>query len=202
MNTFKNIFYSLTKSKLKSIDNIFNNYNNEKLGEIINIYLTINGFRKTCLTVFNLSKININNFESKFNVKIYKFESKKKKIKGFLVTTLKTNNIKKISEDYEKYVYNTVKYDNKHFSIVQEKMGKILDFINPTSPTNNNETNGLYFNIYYNNKFITNGIYEQAINKNLTPKNFQKINKKMLSMNNLLKNISKNINLILEIKLN
>jgi hypothetical protein len=134
--------------------------------------------------------------------KIHKFESKKKKIKGFLVTTLKTNNIKKISEDYEKYVYNTVKYDNKHFSIVQEKMGKILDFINPTSPTNNNETNGLYFNIYYNNKFITNGIYEQAINKNLTPKNLQKINKKMLLMNNLLKNISKNINLILEIKLN
>jgi hypothetical protein len=202
MNTFKNIFYSLTKSKLKSIDNIFNNYNNEKLGEIINIYLTINGFRKTCLTVFNLSKININNFESKFNVKIYKFESKKKKIKGFLVTTLKTNNIKKISEDYEKYVYNTVKYDNKQFSIVQEKMGKILDFINPISPTNNNETNGLFFNIYYNNKFITNGIYEQAINKNLTPKNLQKINKKMLLMNNLLKNISKNINLILEIKLN
>jgi len=202
MNTFKNIFYSLTKSKLKSIDNIFNNYNNEKLGEIINIYLTINGFRKTCLTVFNLSKIDINNFESKFNVKIYKFESKKKKIKGFLVTTLKTNNIKKISEDYEKYVYDTLKYGNKQFLIVQENMGKILDFINPTSPTNNNETNGLFFNIYYNNKFITNGIYEQSINKNLTSKNLQKINKKMLLMNNLLKNISKNINLILEIKLN
>jgi len=198
MYNFIKIFYSLTKSNLKTIDNIFNNYNREKLGEIINIYLTINGFRKTCLTIFNLSKIDINNFESKFNVKIYKIESKKKKIKAFLVTTLKTNNIKNISEDYEKYVYDTT-LTTKQSLIVHEKMGKILDYINPLSA--GSTIGGINFNIYYNNKFITNSIYQQSIIKNLTPKNLQKINKKMLLMDNLLKNISKNINLTLEVEL-
>ena len=94
MNNFKKIFNFLTNRKLKNIDKIFEKYNNEKLSTIINIYLTINGFRKTCLTDFNFSNIDIKKFENTFNIKIYKIESKKKKIKIFLITTLKTDNIK------------------------------------------------------------------------------------------------------------
>jgi hypothetical protein len=78
-------------------------------------------------------------------------------------------------------------------------MGKALDYIHPNITTNGNS--GLIFKIYYNNKFITNEIYIQAINNNLNNKNLQKINKKILLMNNLLKKISNNINLTVEIEL-
>ena len=198
MNNFIKIFNFLTNRKLKNIDKIFEKYNNEKLGEILNIYLTINGFRKTCLTDFNFSNIDIKKFENTFNIKIYKIESKKKKIKIFLITTLKTDNIKKLSEDYEKHIYNKDNYCDKECIIVHEKMGKELDYIN-LSVKNNNY--GLVFKIYYNNKIITNNIYIQSINNNLNNKNLQKINKKMLLMNNLLKKISNNINLTVEFEL-
>ena len=77
-------------------------------------------------------------------------------------------------------------------------MGKALDYINPSVKNNNY---GLVFKIYYNNKIITNNIYIQSINNNLNNKNLQKINKKMLLMNNLLKKISNNINLTVEFEL-
>ena len=199
MNNFKKIFNFLTNTKLKNIDEIFEKYNNKRLGKILNIYLTINGFRKTCLTDFNFSNIDIKKFENTFNIKIYKIESKKKKLKIFLITTLKTDNIKKLSEDYEKYIYNKNNDCDKECIILHEKMGKALDYIHPNITTNGNS--GLSFKIYYNNKFITNEIYIQTINNNLNNKNLQKINKKILLMNNLLKKISNNINLTVEIEL-
>jgi len=199
MNNFKKIFNFLTNTKLKNIDEIFEKYNNKRLGKILNIYLTINGFRKTCLTDFNFSNIDIKKFENTFNIKIYKIESKKKKLKIFLITTLNTDNIKKLSEDYEKYIYNKNNDCDKECIIVHEKMGKALNYIHPNITTNCNF--GLSFKIYYNNKFITNEIYIQTINNNLNNKNLQKINKKILLMNNLLKKISNNINLTVEIEL-
>jgi len=199
MNNFKKIFNFLTNTKLKNIDEIFEKYNNKKLGTILNIYLTINGFRKTCLTDFNFSNIDIKNFENTFNIKIYKIESKKKKLKIFLITTLKTDNIKKLSEDYQKYIYDNDNDCDKKCIIIHEKMGKALDYIHPNITTNSNS--GLIFKIYYNNKFITNSIYMQSIINNLSNKNLQKINKKILLMNNLLKKISNNINLTVKIEL-
>ena len=199
MNNFKKIFNFLTNTKLKNIDEIFEKYNNKKLGNILNIYLTINGFRKTCLIDFNFSNIDIKKFENTFNIKIYKIESKKKKLKIFLITTLKTDNIKKLSEDYEKHIYNKNNDCDKECIILHEKMGKALDYIHPNITTNGNS--GIVFKIYYNNKFITNEIYIQSINNNLNNKNLQKINKKILLMNNLLKKISNNINLTVEIEL-
>lgn len=199
MNNFIKIFNFLTNTKLKNIDEIFEKYNNKKLGEILNIYLTINGFRKTCLTDFNFSNIDIKNFENTFNIKIYKIESKKKKLKMFLITTLKTDNIRKLSEDYQKYIYDNDNDCDKECIIIHEKMGKTLDYIHPNISTNSNS--GLIFKIYYNNNFITNTIYIQTINNNLNNKNLQKINKKILLMNNLLKKISNNINLTVELEL-
>ena len=138
MNNFKKIFNFLTNTKLKNIDEIFKKYNNKKLGEILNIYLTINGFRKSCLTDFNFSNIDIKNFENTFNIKIYKIESKKKKLKMFLITTLKTDNIKKLSEDYQKYIYDNDNDCDKECIIIHEKMGKALDYIHPNISTNSN----------------------------------------------------------------
>jgi hypothetical protein len=199
MDNFIKIFNFLTNTKLKNIDEIFEKYNNKKLGEILNIYLTINGFRKSCLTDFKFSNIDIKKFENTFNIKIYKIESKMKKIKIFLITTLKTNNIKKLSEDYEKHILNKDDDCDEECNIVHEKMGKALDYINPSV---NNSNNGIIFKIYYKDKFITSQIYLQTINNNLNNKNLQKINKKMLLMNNLLTKISNNINLKVEIDLN
>ena len=185
MKLFIKLFNYLTNNKYNNIDmDVFMKCKN--IDDILNIYLTLKGFRKTCLISFQFNKINIKEFEKLFNVKVYKFENKSKKIKGFLVSTLKTNKIKKLAEDYEKYIYNSNKCTQKKKD-VQKKMGEELDFITPGYFTNGI---GLYFKIYYCNKFITCNIYEQTLDRSLGKDQMMKLCNKYETMNKILKRLS------------
>lgn len=181
MKSFIKLYNYLTDNRYEKIDDIFKRCRN--VDEILNIYLTIKGFRKTCLTTFQFRNIDIKDLEKKFNIKVYKFENKSKKIKGFLVSTLKTNNIRGVAEDYEKYVYGIEKYTKKSES-VQKKMGKILDFITPGYFENGI---GLNFMIYFNNKLITSDIYEQSLDRSLNKDQFTKLCNKYELLNKILK---------------
>lgn len=189
MIKFIKLFKFLTKSKLNNIDKIVKKYGKKKeFGAIINIYLTLNKYRKACLDT--IKNIDITKFEKKFNAKVYKIESKTKNIKTYLITTIKSNKIKILANDYEKYIYNRKSTYSKKFIVTNNKIGKLLEYIHPSNSYK--KINGtINFNIYYNNKYIYNDISQQSINFNkLTTKNLQFIYKKMKLMNNLLKNIS------------
>ena len=79
---FVKIFNYLIDPKLKSIKEIVKKYNNSNwdFGLILNIYLTMNGFRKACLDsgkILMMNDVKLNKFEKLFKVKMYKIEHKK-----------------------------------------------------------------------------------------------------------------------------
>ena len=127
---FVKIFNYLIDSKLKSIKEIVKKYNNSNwdFGLILNIYLTMNGFRKACLDsgkILMMNDVKLNKFEKLFKVKMYKIENKKKNIQAYLITTVKTLKMKKIAEYYEKYTYGYVGQCKK-ISFRTNKYGKSI----------------------------------------------------------------------------
>lgn len=193
---FVKIFNYLIDPKLKSIKEIVKKYNNSNwdFGTILNIYLTMNGFRKACLDcgkILMMNDVKLNKFEKLFKVKMYKIENKKKNIQAYLITTVKTLKMKKIAEYYEKYTYGYVGPFKKSL-LGQTNMGKALEFIHPVNPKNiNSSRDSVSFFIFYENKPIFHDIYCQGIiYDKLSQKDLLTIYNKLFIMRKLLKKIS------------
>ena len=193
---FIKIFNYLLDSKLKSINEIVKKYNNSNwdFGTILNIYLTINGFRKACLESGKILMMNdskLNKFEKLFNVKMYKIEHKKNNIQAYLITTVKMIKMKKIAEYYEKYTYGYIGPCKKSL-LGQTNMGKALEFIHPVDPKNVNSSRDIIsFFIFYENRPIFHDIYCQGIiYDKLSQKDLLTIYNKLFIMRKLLKKIS------------
>jgi len=206
--SFVKIFNYLIDPKLKSISKIVKKYNNSSwdFGTILNIYLTINGFRKACLDSGKFLMMNdskLNKFEKLFKVKMYKIEDKKKNIRTYLITTDKTIKMKKIAEHYEKYTY-TNNISSSKARVGQTNMGKALEYIHPANLKKSKRLNdGIIFSIFYENKPISSDIYWQRIDyDNLSQKDLLKIYKKLFIMRKLLKKISDKFSVEMRIDLN
>ncbi len=207
MNDFINLFNFLTNLKLKNMDEIVRKYNKENcdyVGSTLNIYLTINGFRKTCLEPLSLfekiskSMIDIDQFEKQYHIRVYKIENKNTNI--HLITTLKTNDMKKLAKNYEKYTYGS-SMTSKKSKLYQIKMGDALEYIHTKYPFKQIQES-LTFDIVYNKTNIHHDIYTQSIKYDkLSQKDLKTIYKKTAMMHRLLKNISNKFEVIMKINL-
>lgn len=192
MVTFTRIFNYFTNSKSKNIDYIVKNYEHYLLESILEIYLTLNGFRDSTLAVLDIP--DIEDFSKKFKVNVYKINKN-------LYLISKDKNQKLVEDVAKKYSKN---FDKNQPKGIHKKMGILLDFISPME-LNNIESalkhNSLIFNIYYDNELIPADIYSQLLKDNLSNKDMQLIKKKALIISKLLKKISNKFSISVEIKL-
>ena len=182
------LFQYITKSNIESIDNIFSYYNKERLGLILDTYLVINKFRKATLfdTELNFSKkLDIEDFENKYNIKVYKIESKDSST--YLLTTDKSLKTKKIAEGYNKYTYGKLidKINRAKYHKYQYEMGKLLEYYTPTG----SGIGGITYMIYYKEREITSIYGPQGFDK----LDYCKLNNTNKVLYELLKKIDNNI---------
>ena len=204
MTSFIELFQFLTGSKLTDLDKIVKEHRegqqSSELGEVINVYLTLNGFRRACL-VYPKKNINIREFEKRFQAKVYKIESKKKGIKVYLITTSKSKRIKQLAEDYQKYIYDEVVYEPVKIASTQRDMGRVLEYIH-TSLRKQELSGTLSYAIFYKDMQIRNDIYVQGLRfGDLTPKELDTIKSKSLLLHNILKQVSNNFNVSIRLRL-
>ena len=198
MHSFFDIFADITGHKTHDMNYIMKHYNltddymenQVMLGDVLNIYLTINGFRDTCLEsgLNNVTEDKRKILEKKYNIHIVPTAN------SFLISTKKNKKILlDLSEKYEKHIYGKTK-KTKESDKTNLEMGEILDYIEPRITTGGKKDpylGGMEFIITYNGENVTHDIYRNSIHiDDLTPKDYKKIFDKYKKMSDLLDKIS------------
>jgi hypothetical protein len=208
MYSFFDIFFVITGDKTHDMNYIMKHYNlsddymenKVMLGDILNIYLTINGFRDTCLEsgIQYMPEEKRKLFEKKFNVSIIPAAT------TFLITTVKNQKkIIELAKKYQKHLFGKTK-KTKEADETNIEMGECLDYITPfeVHDYKKKDTNlgGMHFTITYDNVNVMHDIYANSFYvEELTPRDYKKIFEKYKKMCELLDKISPKFKVIMNI---